>query len=221
LEIKITAEVSELISGFKVGFIQYKDIIVEESPQMLKGRLQLFQESIYFELEDKKITDYPGIGEWRQIFKITGKDPNRYRHSAEALYRRIHKQNYLSPINSAIDLNNFYSIKYEIPIGIYDSGKLKGNISIRMGKEGEVYVGLNGRSNSLNQLILSADEEGPFGSTFVDSKKTAVTNSTKEAVQIVYLQPSINIRNAEKMVSSLANMFTQIHGGEGTWAIIN
>ena len=53
---------------------------------MLKGRLQLFQESIYFELEDKKVIDVPGIEEWRHVFKKTGKDPNRYRHSAEALY---------------------------------------------------------------------------------------------------------------------------------------
>ena len=220
MEIKVMSELKELIPDFKIGFIQYKDITVGESPQMLKGRLQLFQESIYFELEDKKLADFPGIQEWRQLFKKTGKDPNRYRHSAEALYRRVHKQNYLQPFNSAIDLNNFFSLQYEIPFGIYDSQKLNGDIMIRLGMEGEEYRGLNSRNNSLHRLILTADESGPFGSPFVDSEKTAVTESTKNAIQIVYLRPSIEQTNAEKMVSSSANMFTQIHGGNANWSII-
>lgn len=220
MEIRIAPEITELISDFKIGFIQYKGISVGESPQMLKGRLQLFQESIYFELEDKKLTDFPGIHEWRQIFKKTGKDPNRYRHSAEALYRRIHKQNYLQPVNSAIDLNNFFSLQYEIPIGIYDSKKLNDPLTLRLGYDGEEYQGLNGRNNSLHRLIVSADEKNAFGSPFVDSEKTAVTELTKNAVQIVYLQPSLEKTKAEKMVSSLANMFTQIHGGSAIWALV-
>lgn len=219
MEMTIATEIKDLIPEFKIGFIQYKDICVGEAPQMLKGRLQLFQEAIFFELDTKKITDFPGIQEWRQIFKKTGKDPNRYRHSAEALYRRVQKQNYLTPINSAIDLNNFFSLQYQIPIGIYDSDKLNGRISIRLGQEGEEYSGLNGRINSLHRLIISADNESAFGSLFVDSEKTAVTEATKNAIQIVYLQPSLEIDKAQKMIDSLANMFIQIHGGTAIWKV--
>ncbi|WP_338451280.1 phenylalanine--tRNA ligase beta subunit-related protein [Niallia oryzisoli] len=219
MEMTIATEIEELIPGFKIGFIQYNDISVGEAPQMLKGRLQLFQELIFFELDEKKITDFPGIQEWRQIFKKTGKDPNRYRHSAEALYRRVQKQNYLTPINSAIDLNNFFSLQYQIPIGVYDSDKLNGRISIRLGQEGEEYLGLNGRMNSLHRLIISADNESAFGSPFVDSEKTAVTEATKKAIQIVYLQPSLEIDKAQKMIDSLANMFIQIHGGTANWKV--
>ncbi|WP_394233311.1 B3/4 domain-containing protein [Niallia oryzisoli] len=219
MEMAIATDLKDLIPHFKIGFIQYQDICVSESPQMVKGRLQLFQESLFFEFEDKKVTDFPGIQEWRQIFKKTGKDPNRYRHSAEALYRRVQKQNYLTPINSAIDLNNFFSLQYQIPIGAYDSNKLNGPISIRLGHEEEEYLGLNGRMNSLHRLILSADNESAFGSPFVDSEKTAVTEATKNAIQIVYLQPSLETEKAEKMTASLANMFTQIHGGTAEWKV--
>jgi DNA/RNA-binding domain of Phe-tRNA-synthetase-like protein len=221
LEIQIASELTEQIPNFKIGFIEYHDITVGESPQMLKGRLQLFQESIYFELEDKKITEIPGIQEWRQIFKMTGKDPNRYRPSTEALYRRIQKQNYLQTIHSATDLNNFISLQYQIPIGIYDLEKLQGDtIIIRLGRDGEEYRGLNGRENSLHRLIVSADETGPFGSPFVDSEKAAVTEQTKHAVQILYIQPSLSETSAEKMVTSLANMFTQMNGGNSQQQII-
>lgn len=220
MEIKISSAICDLIPGFSVGIIEYKDIQVGDSPQMLKGRLQLFQESIYFDLLEKNVTDLDGIKEWRSIFKSTGKDPNRYRHSAEALYRRIAKQNYLQSVHSAIDLNNFFSLEYQVPIGIYDSDKFSGIVHVRIGAETEDYAGLNGRINNVSNLIVSADYQGPFGSPFVDSERTAVTAETTNALQIVYLRPSVSRESKEKMTESLMNMFIQIHGGSGTYKIV-
>lgn len=220
MDISISEDLKKLIPDFKIGFIQYKGIEVGTSPQMVKGRLQLFQESIFFDLEEKNVTDVASIKEWREIFKKTGKDPNRYRHSAEALFRRVKKQNYLQPINSSIDLNNFFSLQYGIPIGSYDSSQLEGKINIRIGEADEYYNGLNGRSNSLEHLIISEDVKGPFGSPFVDSDRAPVQLTTNAAIQIVYLQPSISKDTAEKMVESLKNMFVQIHGGEASFSIV-
>jgi len=220
LEIHISQELCTLVPNFKVGVIHYRNIKVGESPQMIKGRMQLFQESLYLELEDRNVNDLEGIKEWRQIFKTIGKDPNRYRHSAEALYRRVKKQNYLQPVNSSIDLNNFFSLQYEMPIGIYDLEKLTGDITIRLGNEEEEYNGLNGRPNSLHRLIVNVDENGPFGSPFVDSERTCVYEETTSALQIIYLRPSLNKEDAQNMVESLMKMYIQVHGGEGEFEII-
>ena len=220
MEINISRAICDLVPGLSVGVIEYKGIQVGASPQMLKGRLQMFQESLYFDLLEKNVTDLEGIKEWRGVFKSTGKDPNRYRHSAEALYRRIAKQNYLQSIHSAIDLNNFFSLQYQLPIGIYDSDKLSGNIQLKIASDTEQYAGLNGRINNLENLIVSADEIGPYGSPFVDSERAAVTEATKNALQIVYHRPSETLENKERMTESLMNMFTQIHGGSGIYTIV-
>ncbi|AZU61002.1 B3/B4 domain-containing protein [Neobacillus mesonae] len=220
MEIQLSPELSELIPDFKLGVIEYQNITVGDSPQMLKGRLQLFQESIYFELENKNVTELPGIQEWRAIFKKTGKDPNRYRHSAEALYRRVKKQNYLNSVQSATDLNNFFSLQYQVPMGVYDADLTEGPVEIRIGGKNEEYIGLNGRVNSLHRLIISSDQKGPFGSPFVDSERTAVTNNTKNAMQLIYLRPSTNLEEANKLTESLMNMFVQISGGEASYRIL-
>lgn len=221
MEVQLSRDVCSIIPDFKVGIIQYNQITIGESPQMLKGRLQLFQESIYFDLNDgKSVTELDGIKEWREIFKCFGKDPNRYRHSAEALYRRVQKQNYLQSVHSAIDVNNFFSLQYQMPIGIYDSEKMNGDVLIRTGKEGESYLGLNGRENSTDKLVLSADELGPFGSPFVDSARTAVTTETKDALQIIYLGHTIQEDRAVQLTQSLMNMFIQLHGGEAHYRIM-
>ncbi|SFA81688.1 MULTISPECIES: B3/4 domain-containing protein [unclassified Bacillus (in: firmicutes)] len=220
MEINISSEVCSQIPAFKIGVIHYEGISVGDSPQMLKGRLQLFQESLYFDLEEKSVNELEGIKEWRQIFKSIGKDPNRYRHSAEALYRRIQKQNYLPSIQSATDLNNFYSLQYQVPIGIYDLTKLSGDIALKIGQENDEYTGLNGRSNSLHNLLVSCDDHGPFGSPFVDSDRAPVTMDTKNALQIIYLRPSLNTDQCEQLTESLMNMFIQIHGGNGQFKVI-
>lgn len=220
MKISLSKVLCSIVPGFQVGVLNYRNIMVGHSPQMFMGKMQTFQESLFFDIENKNITDLEGIKEWRQVFKQTGKDPNRYRHSAEALYRRIKKQNYLTAVNSAIDVNNFFSMKYQIPIGIYDIEKITGDVTITIGQENDEYIGLNGRANSLNNLIVSTDQVSPFGSPFVDSERTAVTEATKNTLQIVYLQPSLNEEESKLLLQSLMDMFLQIHGGEGEYDLI-
>ena len=203
----------QAVPDFKIGINHYTNITVSESPQMVKGRLQLFQEQIFFDLENKSITDFPGIKEWRTVWKLLGADPNRYRHSTEALLRRIKKLNYIDPVHSAVDLNNFFSLQYEIPIGIYDAERLTGDIMISLSKENEGYEGLNGRFNSLKSILTLKDNESSFGSPYIDSIRTAVTDTTTEAFQVFFLRPSLDLSESVALTTASGKMFTDISGG--------
>ena len=214
LKIEMNSTLFEAVPNLKLGINHYSKITVSESPQMLKGRLRLYQEQIFFELEDKSVTDFPGIKEWRSIWKSFGADPNRYRPSSEALLRRIKKQNYINPYHSAVDLNNFFSIQHKIPIGIYDFEKITGDVSLSIGGEEEGYDGLNGRFNSMQNVLLLGDDEGAFGSPFVDSNRTAVTESTQEALHVFFLRPSLEPAEALELTTATGNMFTDISGGD-------
>lgn len=204
----------------KIGIIHYTKIVVSDSPQMIKGRMRLYQENLVIEMQEKPVTERPGIKEWRTVWKALGADPNRYRHSAESLMRRIAKQNYLTPIHSAVDINNFFSLQYEIPIGIYDLQKISGKITMNQGDEETGYIGLNGRYNSLKNILFSEDDEGAFGSPYVDSARTAVTETTKDALQIFYLRPSLSEEEAQELLQSAAKMFTQVNGGDFEVALL-
>ena len=214
LKINIDPALLEIVPAFKLGLNHYTKITVSESPQMLKGRLQLFQEYLFFDLEDKPITDFPGIKEWREVWKLFGANPSRYRHSTEALMRRVAKQNYINPLHSAVDLNTFFSLQYEIPIGIYDADKLKGNITLTIGNKDSGYDGLNGRFNTLENIPILSDDEGPFGSPYVDSARTAVTEETTQALHVFFLRPSMQVTEATELTKAAGNMFTEISGGD-------
>ncbi|KOS71590.1 tRNA synthetase subunit beta [Lysinibacillus contaminans] len=220
MEVSLHPSLSTQHPELKIGIIHYTKIVVAESPQMIKGRMQLYQENLYLEMQETPVTERAGIAEWRKLWKKLGADPNRYRHAAESLMRRVGKQNYITPFHSGVDLNNFFSLQYEIPIGIYDVAHIKGNVEIALGNEETGYEGLNGRFNSLQNILYSRDEESAFGSPFVDSKRTAVTEETTEALHIFYLRPSLSNEEAEKLLASAGRMFNQIHGGDYATALL-
>ena len=221
MQIKIDEPLISQNNALKFGIIHYTKITIDESPQMIKGRTRLYQESLFFDLQDNKVTDIEGIKEWREALKALGADVNRYRHSVESLYRQMAKENFLSPVQSAVDLNNFFSLQYEIPIGIYDLDTLNGDITIALGGETTKYEALNGREVTLRNLIHSVDNTGPFGSLYVDSKRSATSEQTKNALQIFYLRPSMSVDLANELLNAAGNMFTQITGGEFKTAVLH
>ncbi|MED4876868.1 phenylalanine--tRNA ligase beta subunit-related protein [Anoxybacillus geothermalis] len=210
----VSEQLKQRLPSAKFGIIRYRHIDIGDSPQMLKGRLELFQESIYIELQEKPIADIPELAEWRRAFKQIGTDPSRYRPSSESLYRRIQKKNFIPSIHSAVDVNNFFSLYYKIPLGIYDLDRIEGTVAITIGTEQDEYIALNGRPVNFADKLVSKDERGPFGSPIVDSERTAVTRETKNALQIVYFLPSMSEDAARRQLQAIQTMFVQIHGGE-------
>ncbi|OLO28132.1 hypothetical protein BTR23_18375 [Alkalihalophilus pseudofirmus] len=220
MQLTIADEVKKLVPQFKIGMITYQPIVVSDSPQMLKGRIRFYQEEMVLQLEDNELHQHPSIAEWRKTFKILNMDPIRYRPSSEALLRRLKKGEFLPSINSAVDINNFLSLRHQIPIGIYDLDQLNGPISIGIGTNKDYYIGINGKKNNMEGKLLSSDNKGPFGSPIVDSKRSIVTEETSQALHLIYLQPSMKESECKLLLQSVGEMFTQIHGGDFQLTIV-
>lgn len=212
--VTISEAVLQRIPKFKLGVIQYHNIAVSASPQMLRGRFHLFQEQLKLEFEGKKPADDASIREWRSIVKTFGTDPSRYRHSAEALLRRVIKGNFVQSVNSAVDATNLLSLQYKIPFGIYDQDKLAFPIQLDVGGGQDAYEALNGRDYHLANKLMLRDEKGPFGSPFVDSKRSSVSNQTANGLHIVYLLPTMGAEEAKKQLDAIAKLFHSLHGGD-------
>jgi len=216
MNLSIDSSVFKIDENIKLGLNHYTKFVVSEAPQMLKGRMQLFQENLFFDLQEKSLSDFEGISEWRTVLKKFGADPSRHRPSMEALMRRIRNQNYLHPVNGAVDINNFFSLLYEIPVGLYDSSQINGNVVLHVGNNETSYLGINGRHNTLKGILTLLDSKGPFGSPYVDSARTSLHEGSTEAFQIFFLKPSMNLTDSEKLLESAGRMFVQVNGGDCT-----
>ncbi len=138
----------------------------------------------------------PEIQDMRQIFKAVGTDPSRYRPSAEALIRRLINGKSIPSINPVVDINNYISVKYRIPIGVYDLDEINPPIEIRVGREGERYQAINNRIFNLKNKIAAFDRNGGFGSPISDSKRTMTTFRTRNLLVIFYAPRSAKLKEA-------------------------
>ncbi|MCO7176887.1 B3/4 domain-containing protein [Sporolactobacillus kofuensis] len=221
LEISISSSLKDAVNDFKIGVIHYQNIVVDTLPPLIGDRLPLYYETIQLSLQEHPVSEVPGVAEWRSIFKKVGTDPSRYRPSQEALLRKIKKDGVPHFVHSAVDLINFFSVQHGIPMGIYDLDHLSEPIQITIGSDQDSYPGLNGRVMHLSGKIVSVDRTGAFGSPIVDSKRTCVTEQTTNALQIVYIRPSMELEEAKQLIQKMAEMFTQVHGGNHEWKLMN
>jgi len=121
----------------------------------------------------------------RKAYKALGKDPARYRGSAEALLRRVVAGKGLPQINAVVDVINLVSVESRLPVGLYDLGHVVGEIVFRAGRAGETYKGIGKYDLNLEGLPLFADTVGPHGSATSDSERTMVTAATNQALAVI------------------------------------
>jgi DNA/RNA-binding domain of Phe-tRNA-synthetase-like protein len=135
--------------------------------------------------EPKRVLEGPAVLATRRGYKALGKDPARYRGSAEALLRRVISGKGLPHINTVVDVINLVSVETRLPIGLYDLAEVRGEVVFRAGRAGETYKGIGKYDLNLESLPLFADAEGPHGSATSDSERTMVTPGTTEVLAIL------------------------------------
>jgi DNA/RNA-binding domain of Phe-tRNA-synthetase-like protein len=131
------------------------------------------------------VLESPQVEVTRKAYKALGKDPARYRGSAEALLRRVVAGKGLPQINAVVDTINLVSVESRLPVGLYDLGHVVGEIVFRAGVAGETYKGIGKYDLNLEGLPLFADTVGPHGSATSDSERTMVTSATKEVLAVI------------------------------------
>lgn len=123
----------------------------------------------------------------RTLYKNIGMEPSRYRPASEALLKRILQDKPLYQISALVDFGNFCSLKHLLPVGLYDLNKVRGDITVRIGKDEETYEGLGKPIVYLHDKLVLADEHGPFGNPSSDSKRTCVDQATSDLLFFYYL----------------------------------
>ena len=135
-------------------------------------------------LED--ISKLPPIHKAREAYKALGKDPSRYRLSAEALLRRTLQGKSLYKVNNIIDMLNLISVRSGISIGGYDVEKIQEGIWLTVGNESDLYNAIGRGQLNIGGLPVLKDAVGPFGNPTSDSERTCVTDKTRNFLMVFF-----------------------------------
>lgn len=142
----------------------------------------------------EEIRHNPNIAAAREAYKACGKDPARYRLSAEALLRRVVSGKGLYQINNVVDLLNLVSISTGFSIGGYDEDKIIGDVVLGIGQPAEPYHGLGRGELNIEGMPVFRDEKGPFGTSTSDSERTGVSENTQRFLMVI-----VSYQSSEKL----------------------
>ncbi len=161
------------------------EIAVRPAEQPLLDELASAEAARTESLARGRPADIPAIAETRRAYKALGKDPSRYRPSAEALMRRLALGKGLYRINNAVDVINLVSLRTGFSIGGYDADKIVPPVVFRPATEGESYEAIGRGPINLAGLPIFADTKGPFGSPTSDSTRTMVSEVTRRLLMVL------------------------------------
>ncbi|MHB8502428.1 MAG: B3/B4 domain-containing protein [Candidatus Acidiferrales bacterium] len=161
------------------------DVEAGATPEGLDHELRVCEEKILKLAEPKAVLESAAIMATRAAYKALGKDPARYRGSAEALLRRVIAGKGLPRINNVVDVINYVSVESSLPVGLYDLAHVQGDIVFRAGRAGETYKGIGKYDLNLEGLPVFCDAVGPHGSPTSDSERTMVTGATRQIIAII------------------------------------
>jgi DNA/RNA-binding domain of Phe-tRNA-synthetase-like protein len=127
----------------------------------------------------------------RSMYTRAGIDPTRTRPSSEALLRRVRKGDELPRINSLVDVINWTSLETRLPFGLYDADRIRGEVTLRLGRDGEAYPGIRKDVVHVAGRPALADDAGPFGNPTSDSARTMVTPAAVRALVVIFAPASL------------------------------
>jgi len=136
------------------------------------------------------LSEVPSLAAWRRAFRGFGVDPTQYRSAAEALLRRITKGDDLPTINALVDLANLVSVRYALPVAVFDMRDVEGELVVRFADGGERWADLGGSTAEHPDPgeVIFADDAGSVSARrwcWRQSRSSAARDDTRHVLVTV------------------------------------
>ena len=162
------------------------------------------------------IKDMTTIHATREAYKKCGKDPSRYRPSAEALRRRLLRGLELYQIDTLVDLINLVSLRTGYSIGGFDADKIQGtDLCLDIGRAEEPFEGIGRGVLNIEGLPVFRDAAGGIGTPTSDNERTKMDVGTRHILAIIngYDGDTTRLQQAAEMTQELLRKYASSDGG--------
>lgn len=168
---------------------------------------------------DQPISQLSHIAPWREAYRKFGSKPKEYHSSIENLVRRIAKGEEVRHINKLVDIYNFISLKYMVPVGGEDMVKIEGDVLLTVAAENEKPIVLLGEKEARpphSGEVIYKDNNGAICRrwNWKEAERTKLTEETKDAFMVVEGLLPAGKEEIEKAIGELAGMVKKYCGGE-------
>ncbi len=124
------------------GVILAQNLRNGPTPPALAAAFAAEQRAALARLGDTPLSEVPSLAAWRRAFSAFGVKPTQYRSAAEALLRRLTKHGDIPSVNLLVDLGNLVSIRYALPVAVFDRRATTGAVTVRFAAGDERFTDL-------------------------------------------------------------------------------
>jgi len=174
----------------RLGLVRAQPVATAPSSARLSAELDELAEEYRGRYVGRSPAEIAPLADARELYRAFGIDPTRTRPSSEALLRRALKGEPLPRISNAVDVCNLCSLRFLLPIGLYDASKIAPPVTLRRGRPGESYRGIRKDDVHLEGRPVLEDVEGPFGNPTSDSWRTSVDGGTTSLWMVIFAPSS-------------------------------
>lgn len=209
MEISFDKEIRRAAPGYSMVLIEAR-IINTATPDALWAMIEDCAADIKARYPIEQVRHRPAIDATRAAYKACGKDPNRYRPSAEALCRRAVRGLDLYRTYSVIDLVNLVSMLSGHSIGAFDADSIVGNeLTLGVGAEGEPYEAIGRGELNIAGLPVWRDAIGGIGTPTSDNERTKLSEHTRRLLMTVNIYGEDPDYPADRVVELISDLLTR------------
>ena len=169
------------------------------------------QRAVLERLGETPLSEVPSLAAWRRAFRGFGVDPTAYRSAAEALLRRLTKQGSIPSINTLVDIGNLVSIRYGLPVAMFDVGSVSGGLTVRFAKGDESFTDLGSGATERPEPgeVIFIDEAGHVAARrwcWRQSAESASSESTTEVLVTVEAHHDAARKDVDSAVADIERL---------------
>lgn len=185
IKVLVSDEIERVCPSFVGACVQAR-VRNSEYCAPLWHEIEALGEKYRAEMTTEQLKENAAIAATRRVYRACGKDPSRYRPSAEALIRRMIQGKALYQIDTIVDLTNLASITHGYSIGAFDSSKFVGDtLILGIGREGEPYEGIGRGMINIAGMPVYRDAIGGVGTPTSDNERTKIALSTTQLLALI------------------------------------
>lgn len=214
MNITVSEEIKQACPIFK-GAAVYAEVTNTTFSEGLWKAIDAFTQELTSTADTEDIKQQPVIAATREAYKRCGKDPSRYRPSAEALRRRLIRGLALYQIDTLVDLINLVSLRTGYSIGGFDADKIKGtDLILGIGRADDHFEGIGRGVLNIEGLPVYRDLIGGIGTPTSDNERTKMDVGTHHILAIIngYSGPD-GLKEAAEMTLELLKQYASANSG--------
>ncbi len=212
--ITVSEEIKKACPIFK-GAAVYAEVTNTAFSEGLWEEINAFTRELTTTTRPDDIKLQPAIAATREVYKRCGKDPSRYRPSAEALRRRLMRGLELYQIDTLVDLINLVSLRTGYSIGGFDADKIQGtDLVLGIGHADEPFEGIGRGVLNIEGLPVYRDRAGGIGTPTSDNERTKMGLETRHILAIVNgYSGQAGLKEAAEMIQDLIRKYASSDSG--------